>query len=267
MRLSDIQPQYFPRLHYFARMLSSDVFVLRDDVQFVRNHKYPDGKRGVSYQAHTLLKARDGAQLLAASIKKGSLAPIKETALDYVQPWTRKHLNVMTNNYSRALNAKRLIPEIEMLLNLRFDTVAQLNIATTCWALNRILGMDEVTPESLSIDYVNHVLREHRSTRLSHISLGSIELANAAGESNTASERIATLCRMFGTKEYLAGGTAFRSYLETSVFENNGIKVVLQDWICPLYPQQYEKCGFIANLSIVDLLMNVPPGDLLAMLT
>jgi hypothetical protein len=87
MRLSDIQPQYFPRLHFFARMLASDVFVFRDDVQFVRNHKYPDGSRGPSYQVHTPIRIPDGASLLTVSVKKGSLLPIGRAEVSYEQKW------------------------------------------------------------------------------------------------------------------------------------------------------------------------------------
>jgi hypothetical protein len=267
MQLSDIQPQYFPRLHYFARMLSSDIFVLRDDVQFVRNHKYPDGKRGVSFQAHTPVKAGDGVQMLALCVKKGGLAPIRETEVAYDQPWMRKHINVLKNHYSKAPNVKRLIPEIEMLFDQRFDTVGQLNIATLCWALSRILGAEVVKPESLSIDSVNHALSEHPATRLRQIAMGSDNLSHEKNDSSTATERIAALCRTFGADIYLAGGTAFQSYMNIGVFESEGIKVAIQDWTCPLYRQQYEQHGFIANLSIIDLLMNVGSRELLSILT
>jgi hypothetical protein len=248
-------------------MLASDVFVLRDDVQFVRNHKYPDGRRGVSYQAHTPVKTTDGAQLLGVSVKKGGLTPIRETALAYEQPWIRKHLNIVKNNYNRAAQAKQLIPEIDMLLNQRYATVGDLNIATTCWGLSRILGVEAPGPESLSINHVNDLLQEHRAIRLRYIATGSDRLAINNSDSTTATERIATLCQTFGANEYLAGGTAFHSYMDTSVFEQSGIKLELQDWNCPRYSQQNEKCGFIANLSIIDLLMNVTHGNLLSTLT
>lgn len=258
MRLSDIQPQFFPRLHYFARMLASDIFVLRDDVQFVRNHKYPDGNRGVSYQAHTPIKTPEGIHLLPVSIKKGGLLPINETQVSYDQPWTQKQINILKNHYGKSPNAKQVIPEIELLLGQQFTTVGDLNIATTCWGLSRLLGVEKTTEECFTIDFVNNLLKETVSCRLQRIALGSDYLDKESDPSSTASERIVALCKEFEADEYLGGGTAIQAYVETELFEKNGVKLQIQDWDCPTYPQQHDKkTGFIANLSIIDLLMNV----------
>ena len=48
------------------------------------------------------------------------------------------------------------------------------------------------------------------------------------------------------------------AYMDRSLFEQHGIKITVQDWKCKEYPQLYKKQqGFIPNLSIIDLLMNV----------
>lgn len=258
MRLSDIQPQFFPRLHYFARMLASDIFVLRDDVQFVRNHKYPDGKRGVSYQAHTPIKTPEGIHLLPVSIKKGGLLAINETQVSYDQPWTQKQINILKNHYGKSSNAEQVISEIELLLGQQFFTVGELNIATICWGLSRLLGLEQATDECFTLDYVNNLLKERDSCSLQRIVLGSEYIDKESDQSSTASERIVALCKEFEADEYLGGGTALEAYVETELFENNGIKLSIQEWNCPTYPQQHdEKIGFIANLSVIDMLMNV----------
>jgi hypothetical protein len=254
MRLADIQPQYFPRLHYLARMLDSDVFVIRDDVQFVRSHKYPDGTRGVSYQAHTPIKAPQGAYLLGVAIKKGAPAPICATAIAYDQPWPRKHLNVLASFYARAPGRRALLPELEALLASRFETVAQLNVATTCWALGRALGVSLRVPDELTIERLQALLDAERPGRLRRIGLGSRWLAGCA--SSDASERIATLCRQAEADEYVAGGTACQAYLDRDTLERAGIRLHIQQWRCPSYPQQHP--GALPNLSILDLLMNAP---------
>ena len=256
MRLADIQPQYFPRLHYLARMLASDVFVIRDDVQFVRNHRYPDGTRGVSYQAHTPVKAPQGLELLGVSIQKGSPAPINRTSVSYDQPWDRKHRNVLMTWYAGAPHGRALVPEIEALFACRYQTVAQLNIATTCWALGRALGVSLRIPDELNVERLQELLEVERPGRLRRIGLGSAWLASCA--SSDPSERIATLCERAGADEYVAGGTAFESYLDRAPFAQRGIRIELQQWTCPTYPQQFAAVGPLANLSILDLLMNSP---------
>ena len=267
MRLSDIQPQYFPRLHYVARMLHSDVFVLRDDVQFVRNHRYPDGQRGVSYQAHTPIKAPDGTHLLTVAIKKGAAAPIHGTGVSYDQPWPRKHINVLKSFYAGAPNRARLLPEIEAILDRRYQTVAELDIATTCWALGRVLRADLRIPEDLSVHRINQLLECERPghLRLRRIGLGSIDLAGCAA--TDASARIAELCLRAGAGEYLAGGTAVEAYLDIARFRQAGIELGVQRWSCPRYQQRFTgRAGHIANLSILDLLMNVPEAEVPSLL-
>ncbi|HSK04744.1 MAG TPA: WbqC family protein [Kofleriaceae bacterium] len=256
MRLADIQPQYFPRLHYLARMLDSDVFVLRDDVQLVRTHRYPDGTRGVSYQVHTPIKAPQGVHLLGVSIRNGPLAPICEAAVSYDQPWARKHRSVLASFYANARHRRTLLPEIEALLAARFETVAALNIATTCWALARALGIAPRIPEDLTFERLAAIVEGERPGRLRRLGLGSRWLATCA--SKDPSERIVRLCELAGADEYVAGGTAFASYLDRGPFERAGIRIHVQQWTCPAYPQQFERTGHLANLSILDLLMNAP---------
>ncbi|MGI9304257.1 MAG: WbqC family protein [Gammaproteobacteria bacterium] len=267
MRLSDIQPHYFPRLHYFARMLSSDVFVLRDDVQFVKNHKFPDGTRGVSHQAHTPIKSASGAVLLNISVKKGGLPPISQAMISYEQDWTRKHLNLLRNHYAKAPRFAAIFPDIELLLAKRFPTVGELNTATLCWASALVLGVDTPTDEYFSLPRVNKLVSERSSLPLRQIVAGSEVIPRLeVDEPVTATEKIATLCRYYDAEEYIAGGTAFDSYMDADVFRRNDIAIVVQDWVCERYRQRYDEAGFLPNLSIIDLLMNVSGEDALGLL-
>jgi hypothetical protein len=268
MRLSGIQPQYFPRLHYIARMLASDVFVFQDDVQFVRKHRYPDGSKGVSYQAHTPIKGLDGPHLLAVSTTSGGLWPIQQMRLCHDHAWASKHLKTIRSFHASSPNLRSLLPEIELLLGQRFSTVAELDIATTCWALGHVLGERLRIPEDLTVARVNEVLAARRTVRLRQIVLGSECLAAGPGEPASASERIVTLCRRFGADEYICGQTAVRAYMDTDLFHRHGVAVTIQSWTCPTYPQQHTaRAGFIANLSIIDLLMNAPAEQLGSLLS
>lgn len=260
MRLSDIQPQYFPRLHYFARMLSSDIFVLRDDVQFVRNHKYPDGKRGVSYQAHTPIKSPEGNKLLPVSIKKNGLLSIREMHISYDQPWAKKQINIIQNSYRKSPNYNELLPDIEFIYAQEYPTVGELNLATICWGLTRLMGGEQINLDSLTLDCVNKMLKKNKFTRLNHIYLGAELFGEKPSQQLSATGRIVELCKRLKADEYVGGGTAFQAYVDTSMFEKAGINLIIQEWDCPTYPQQYNKnTGFITNLSIIDLLMNVAP--------
>jgi hypothetical protein len=49
-------------------------------------------------------------------------------------------------------------------------------------------------------------------------------------------------------------GSAARVYLDTAVFERNGIAVEWQDYVHPVYRQQHG--AFVPYLSAIDLLLN-----------
>ncbi len=257
MTLSDIQPHYFPRLHYFARMLASDHFIIRDDVQFVKNHKFPDGARGVSHQVHSPIKTNAGIVLLTVSVKKGGMRPINQTLISYDQPWPRKHLNQLKSSYAKSPEFPSIYSEIDFILEKRFKTVSDLNSATICWAFCRLLGMKKVNLENLSIEFVNSLLKEKKPGKLRMITLGSSSYFNGKRENINASEKIVNLCKEFGATSYLAGSTAFDSYMNQDIFQDNDIQVQVQDWICHPYEQNRNQIeGFTPNLSIIDLLMN-----------
>lgn len=267
MRLSDIQPQYFPRLHYFARMLAADVFVFRDEVQFVRKHAYPDGSRKSSYQAHTPVKGRDGLHLLAVSTQSGGRRPIRQMRLCHDQQWARKHLRAIESFHASSPHRRRLMPELEQLLGCRFETIAELDIATTCWAMGHILREPLRIPEDLSLARINELLASKRAVRLRQLVLGTELEEPGADEATTASERTLALCQRFDVDEYVGGETAVRAYLDLGLFRQHGIEVAIQSWSCPVYPQQHnDKAGFIPDLSILDLLMNAPPERVAALL-
>ncbi len=256
MRYSGIQPQYFPRLHYFARILNADIFMLRDDAQFVGRHKYPSGKNGPSYQAHTPIKQPTGEYLLTVPFKHAGLLPIKQTEISYNDRWTHAHLGTLLTFYGKAPHIKVLMPEIEDLLKTRYQYVGELDLATLLWGLLHLLGEERVTKEMLSLSYVREKLKKQATFRLKDIQLGS-ETKALTDPSLDRNEKIVAVIKEVGADEDYCGGTAQQAYMDMELFKKNGIKITVQDWKCKEYPQQFIKQqGFLPNLSIIDLLMN-----------
>jgi hypothetical protein len=70
------------------------------------------------------------------------------------------------------------------------------------------------------------------------------------------SVRLVNICKKLEADTYLSGAYALEVYLDEKVFNDAGIKVILQDWHCPQYEQQFMEAGFIPDLSIIDLLFN-----------
>jgi hypothetical protein len=256
-RYSGIQPQYFPRLHYFARILNTDIFVLRDDAQFVRKHKYPDGKTDKSYQAHSPIKQSFGRFLLSVPVTHEGFLSLSDTKVDKDNDWVESHLKTFKIAYSKAPYFKEIYPELEKIFENAADkSIGELNTSTIMWSILRLLGDKKVPLDNLSIDEVIDRLKKKKDVRLKEIKQAS-KSKSLKNKTLKTNEKIVALCKEFGANEDYCGGTGVSAYVDHSLFEKNGISIKVQDWKCKEYPQLFQKLGFIANLSILDLLFNV----------
>lgn len=258
IRYTGIQPQYFPRLHYIARIIQTDIFVLRDDAQFVRKHKYPDGKTDKSYQAHTPIKQASGRFLLGVPTQHDGFIPLHKTKISYSLPWVQDHIKAFQISYGKAQNYTLLQGNIESLLSTRYESLSSLNTATLIWSLLYLLEDLPLTKDKLTLGYINKILPKQKHFRLKAIREAS--KSNALQNTMlTTNEKIVELIKEYGANEDYCGGTGVSAYIDHDIFKKNGITIAIQDWKCSPYPQQfYKKIGFIANLSILDLLFNMP---------
>lgn len=258
MRLAGYQPQYFPRLHYFARILDADVFEFSDYVQFVKKHTYvaADGTshRGKSYQADSPIKLSGGVHYLTVPAGQHDNLPINRTAIAATD-WPRKHLKSIEQGYRTAPRFATLMPSLTTLLQTPYASLADLNIAATLWALTVILG-GAPHLEDISLAAVNERLQQPHPFRLRNIvRISETAIKPAAGQRD-ATDWIIEMCRAFGADEYIYGGSSATTYMDFDRFEAVGITVVQQAWVCQPYTQQFPQQEFVANVSILDLVLN-----------
>lgn len=268
-RLVGYQPQYFPRLHYFARILNSDIYTISDNLQYVRKHVYlkEDGtrERGVSYQAHTPIKTAQGIFMLDIPVFHGGTGGrqlLTEARIDNTAPWQEKHLKNIEHHYKKAPEFDRVFPSLQMLFSARFRNLAALTVASTMWGLAVLCEAPLHAVESCSPSAIAERL-PHRAFRLRKIiRMSESDVPPPDKEKGyDASQWIIDKCKKFGADEYYYGGTAAAAYAEFDRMRDAGINVLQQEWRVEEYPQQFPKTPFIPNLSIIDLLMNVPPED------
>lgn len=257
MRYTGIQPQYFPRLHYFARILNTDVFMVRDEAQFVLKHKYPDGSVDKSYQAHTPIKHSFGRHLLTVPTKHDGFIPIYQTEIFYSEDWAKNHLAALKYAYGKSPNYTKIYKEIESLLNIKYKSLADLSITTIIWGILNLLNEKNINKKKLSLEYLNKKLKAQKIFRLKEVRLSSKSPALKSAKNLSANEKIVALCKEIGATEDYCGGTGVTAYVDHEIFLKNGIKITVQDWKCTTYPQRFKEPKFIPNLTIIDLLMNV----------
>lgn len=267
MRFSGHQPQYFPRLHYYARMLDSDIFEFSDYLQFVPKHAFPtkDGgwKRDKSHQAHTPIKLPSGTHYLTVPTYKG-LHAINQTRINYDHAWVKDHLGSISSAYGRAAEYERMFPQVQEILSRKYANLAELNIKSTVWGLIRILGNTTLTVEECTLEEANNILESESQFRLQQLVIISHTSVNPPDDEKDATSWIIEMGQYFKAGEYFHGGTSAAAYLDEKKVEKAGIDMCQQNWIPPSYTQQFMKLGFLPNLSIIDLLMNVPVLELSA---
>ena len=179
------------------------------------------------WQNRNKIKSAQGGTLLTVPVSAHQQSNLDEIAISGDGRWSRKHWRTIEQAYSKAPYFADYAPALEAIYG---ESHTHLN------ALNR--RMLEFYVEALGIETPLHY---------------SSELA-VLGE---ATERLANLVRAAGGDTYYSGAYALEVYLDAALLEGRGIGLELQHWTAPVYPQLHGE--FVADLSIIDLMMNCGP--------
>ncbi len=106
------QPDFVPYLGFFQRLLMADVFVILDDVQFIR--------RG--WQHRDYIKGRNGRRWLTLSLQKGDFHQrINQVMLSNDKSWRNSHLNLLKDSYKRSKYFELIYPIVEAIYLHPYD--------------------------------------------------------------------------------------------------------------------------------------------------
>lgn len=198
MKIAIMQPMYLPWLGYFELMAQSEVFVLMDDVQFVKK----------SWQHRNRIKDANGELMLSVPVVTSGrrFQLIREAEIDARQPWSEKHLRSIELSYAKAPYAAAYLPELKEIYCRPWRRLAQLNYELIAF-LRRALGI--AAPIRFASEFVC------RKGRNEHI----VDLCRACG----------------GDLLYDAGGAA--DVVDAAMLEREGVRVVFQSYDHPQYRQ------------------------------
>ena len=214
------QPQYLPWIGYFDKMRRADVFCYLNDVQYKKNE----------WQNRNRIKTAQNWQWLTVPVRYRFPEKINEVQINNTTRWNKKHLQALFTNYNRAPYFKAYISIFEDIFSKKWDLISELNIHLIERLKNALHLQERKTIISSELD-----LRDDPTDRLIDI------------------------CKALGADTYLAGQGA-AGYMDMGRFEKNGLKVIMQDFTHPVYPQLFE--DFQPQLSIVDLLFNCGPESM-----
>jgi WbqC-like protein len=213
------QPNFFPWLGYFDKLVRADAFVLLDNVQF--------SKTGGTWSNRVRLLAGDvpGWVTLPVIRAYSGVRLVREMQIDNRQPWRRKFLQTLRTDYARAKHFSAVFPEVARLVENDTDSL---------------------------VDFNRHAITE--LCRLMEIDTNKVVLGSSLSVGGHATDLLVSTVRAVGGSTYLCGGGA-EGYLEEEKFERAGLRLIHQHFLHPIYPQGAND-AFVPGLSCIDALMH-----------
>jgi hypothetical protein len=218
MILSVHQPQYIPWLGYFHKIAKSDLFIFLDDVQYKKRE----------FQNRNKIKTVSGPLWLTVPvITKGLYTQnIKDVKINNDEDWAGDHLKSIEHNYAKAANFQEHKQFFQVFYRKKHEML-----------------MDA------SMEIINYSLNYLRINT-------PVKMSSEFKLTSSSTNRIIDLCKAAGADTYLSGSGG-RDYMDVSLFEQNNIKLIFQEFKHPQYPQLFG--AFESYLSIIDLFFNCGP--------
>ena len=215
------QPNFFPWMGYFNKIYRADVFVFMDDVAYE--------KSGHSMQSYTnrvsILNNGKAEWIRCPVIREHGDQIIKAVLINENIEWKSELKRKIITSYKNTDFFSEVYPIVEELINNDSIHISDLNIYIIKALINK-LHID--TPTYIMSDMETH----YSSTKL------LIEIINSVG-----------------CDEYLCGGGAV-NYQEDKLFDDNGIKLIYQNYKEPFHVQYGISEEFIGGQSILDTMFN-----------
>jgi hypothetical protein len=211
------QPTYLPWMGYFDLIDQVDLFVILDNVQFVKQ----------SWQQRNRIKAGNGLQWLTIPVVfRGRLGQLIKDVEIRDRDFVRNHIRAIELAYARSAFFVQYFPSLrERLEELQKGLLLDLNLGLISWAL-----------EILKI-----------KTRLIR--------ASSLGVTGKRTELLANICEGVGATEYFSPlGSAEYLLAEQAVLRQRGIDISFQNYEHPQYRQVFSP--FEPFASVVDLIFN-----------
>lgn len=210
------QPDFMPYLGFFHRLLSADVYIVLNNVQFVSSSR--------SWNNRDKIKTKNGATWMTVPVNKCPRnTMINEVIISSAIDWKSEHLTALQINYKKSAHFGEIYPHIEKLYSNGAEYLEDFTFAS----IKMLMMLFDI---NITVLYSSDL--------------------NVEGTSNT---RIARLVKAVGSHRYLSGIGA-RDYYDPEIYKNEGVEVIWQEFTHPVYPQQFG--DFIPNLSSIDLLFN-----------
>ena len=222
------QPNFLPYLGFFDKMKQSDIFVIRDEVLFIKKE----------YHNRNQIRINSNDNINNPQSKWVSVpvedpddcimhVKIKKSSQQKNKSWEKKFLQEIEASYRRAPYFTVFFSELQKIFNNSDDKLLELNMK------------------------IINFLKSAFNIRTQIILASQLNLKPEHYEKSNASEDIAKICEKLNADRYLSGSGG-KTYLNLEPFLKRSIKVEFQDYNHPVYPQHLP--GFIPYMASIDAL-------------
>lgn len=208
------QPETYPWLGFFNKMMLADEYIILDSVQFRKNY----------FQNRNQFLTKQGPIYLSIPVDFKNYKLIKDIRIKYNENWQKKHLDTIKQSYSKSKYFQDHISFFEELYSKDFELLIDFNIAI--------------------IDYIRKIF----DIQVPIIKSSKLNIDGSSGE------LLLNICKDRNTDVYISGRDG-RNYLDTTIFDNENIKVVYHDFMHPKY-EQFNSKEFVPYMNTFDLLFN-----------
>jgi hypothetical protein len=185
------QPDFIPWLGFFEKIALSDIFVILDDVQFL--------KRGFHNRDKLIINQHPAWVTVPVQNKGNYKSIIKDIKICYNNNWKKKIIENIKHNYNKSKNFNKFFTDIEIILNKDFKYLLDLNLAFIEFMMNifNIENKRIIFSSSLNIKNKNNL-------------------------------RILEIIQKCNCNYYITGQGS-KDYLDVDVFNENNIKIFWQE--------------------------------------
>lgn len=209
------QPNFFPWLGFFDKIVRSDVFVVLDHTQFPKSEG--------NWSNRVRLSVNGEAEWVTMPVDRAydGFRRIDEMRIDNRMPWRRKLVQLLRTNYGRAPFFRQVFADVEAWVTSPAELVADYNLNAVTGLCGR-LGIG-----------TSHLVRS-----------SSLAVAGAK------TELVANVVTSVGGTVYLSGDGS-GDYLDERVIRGAGLELEYQRFVHPVYPQR-PGAAFQPGLSVLD---------------
>lgn len=198
MIISMHQPNYIPWLGYFYKIYKSDIFVIADNVQYIKH----------GYINRNKIKTPQGEKWLTIPVdyKSKLKSNINEVNVRDDLGWRNIHLETIRHNYKKAKYFNHFYEQFKELLLKKHTTISELNISM-----------------------IKHICKQLEIDT-------KIVLLSELNVDGRKTENIVNASKAVNADVYLSGHGA-KVYNDLEIFKKNNIKLVYSDFKVKKYDQ------------------------------